>query len=100
MLRVLAVAAASALLATAAAQTASPAARPSAPPASSPARSAPSGSNARAIEKAKSLGKHGIEKVAPKLGRAEKVVRKAEPAVEKALDQAIDFAAEKAGLAK
>lgn len=91
-LRLLALAAAL-LATTAAAQTAPPARHP--PPASTPARSAPSGSNARAIEKAKALGKQGVEKVAPKLGRAEKLVRKAEPEV----DKVIDFAVEKAGLA-
>ena len=93
------VALASAVLATtAAAQAAPPPAGPpgaAPPPASAPAQPAPAGGNAKAIDKAKSLGKLGLQRVAPKLGRAEKLVRKADPVVEKA----VDLAAEKAGLA-
>ena len=96
MPRLLLALAAAALATTAAAQSAPPSAGAAPPPASAPAQPAPAGGNAKAIDKVKSFGKLGVQKVAPKLGRAEKLVRKgADPVI----DKAVDLAAERSGLA-
>jgi hypothetical protein len=50
--------------------------------------------NEKAVDEAKSLGKKGVLKVAPKLGKAEKIVTKQGGHV---LDQAIDLLADKSG---
>ena len=84
------------LLAIAALLLACPVAAQTPPPAASAGAQPAQGGSSKAIEKAKAFGKLGVEKVAPKLGKAEKIVRKqAEPVV----DKAVDFAAEKTGLA-
>ncbi len=57
---------------------------------------APPRGDSKAITEVKSLGKRGLQKVAPKLGPAEKVVRKKGDTI---VDRAVDFAAEQAGAA-
>src|SRR4051812_9711145 len=75
-----------------------PPARATAPAQAAPAGQAqpaqPSGSNGKAIDQAKSLGKRGLQKVAPKLGKAEKLVNKQGDRI---VDQAVDLAAQKGG---
>jgi hypothetical protein len=85
-----------------------PSARPAPPPAAAappaqaaaPAQPAPPApartQNEKAVDEAKSLGKKGVLKVAPKLGKAEKLVTKQGGHV---LDQAIDLLADKSGFA-
>ncbi len=81
----------------ASAPPASPAPAPAAQqPGAAPAQPAPKGGNAKVVDEAKVIGKKGLLKVAPRLGKAEKVVTKQGGNV---LDQAIDLLADKAGFA-
>ena len=85
-----------------------PSARPAPPPAAAaapaqapaPAQSAQPApartQNEKAVDEAKSLGKKGVLMVAPRLGKAEKIVTKQGGHV---LDQAIDLLADKSGFA-
>jgi len=66
------------------------AAAPAEPAPPAPART----QNEKAVDEAKSLGKKGVLKVAPRLGKAEKIVTKQGGHV---LDQAIDLLADKSG---
>ena len=66
------------------------AAAPAEPAHPAPART----QNEKAVDEAKSLGKKGVLKVAPRLGKAEKIVTKQGGHV---LDQAIDLLADKSG---
>jgi hypothetical protein len=65
------------------------------PQAASPA-APPHGRNEEAISKVKETGKREVEKLAPKAGRAEKIVRDQAP---KVVDRVVDFAAELTGAA-
>ena len=74
-----------------------PSARPAPPPAAAAPAQQPAPArtqNEKVVDEAKSLGKKGVIKVAPKLGKAEKLVSKQGG---HALDQAIDFLADKSG---
>lgn len=97
MLRALVAAAAALLASTAAAQAPHVPGAPPAPAAASPAApssaqpAAPGGANAKAVDKAKALGKREVERAAPRLGKAEKLVRKqGGNVVEKAVDLAVE----------
>ena len=63
-------------------------------PGTAPATAAPQGRNEQAISKLKELGKRETERLAPRAGRAEKVVRDQAP---KAIDQLVDWAAQWTG---
>jgi hypothetical protein len=65
------------------------------PQAANPA-AAPRGRNEEAIAKLKEAGKREAERLAPKAGRAEKIVREQAP---KVVDRVVDFAAELTGAA-
>jgi hypothetical protein len=74
-----------------------PSARPAPPPAAAAPAQQPAPArtqNEKVVDEAKSLGKKGVIKVAPKLGKAEKLVSKQGGHV---LDQAIDLLADKSG---
>jgi hypothetical protein len=86
-----------ALATAAAAQPATqPAPKPAAKPQGGSAPEAAAGPNADAISKVKDFAKRETEKLAPKAGRAEKVVKDQAP---KLLDKLVDFAAEATGAA-
>ena len=74
-----------------------PSARPAPPPAAAAPAQQPAPArtqNEKVVDEAKLLGKKGVIKVAPKLGKAEKLVSKQGGHV---LDQAIDLLADKSG---
>jgi hypothetical protein len=78
---------------------AQPQVAPAAQPAPAPAAPAPAPKGPRELEQAKKLGRQGLVKLAPKLGgrRVEQLAKDRGGAV---VDQAIDLAAEKAGVKK
>ena len=70
--------------------------KPAAKPQGGSAPAAAAGPNADAISKVKDFAKRETEKLAPKAGRAEKVVKDQAP---KLIDKLVDFAADATGAA-